>query len=376
MPEHTVSPNVDHYASGEPLSNQRPARTRNRTLLSCIPCRERKLRCDRQNPCDNCIKATTRGDPTLCQYTRSQSKNQSTTESCIDKDVLRSLDETRHRVKRLEEQITSLRAERGQQQGYAHHLDTDMTLALDTVSRNALDDLSTVPQGNSIISCVIPGRQSSSSVDGGDGLSHSAEFSSDPHWFAIIADIVEARKHFKTYEHAKNASVAIRAVIKQFESCDQSLHYSCKCSPKRKSSHLCTTSGLSEQKRSSSYDDLFVNTNTSAPFGRNAGSEVSEILSTSPGVLSQDRADEQLATNTRLATCDLSAISNAAHHQSGMTGWTQCLDANYDYCSYNQNPLGSNLDLCGIANNVFGNVCRSDDWVRISLGVISGSRFI
>ncbi len=41
---------------------------RNRQPLSCHPCRQRKLRCDRQHPCDTCIK---RSDESSCTYTKS-----------------------------------------------------------------------------------------------------------------------------------------------------------------------------------------------------------------------------------------------------------------------------------------------------------------
>ena len=43
----------------------RVVRKRNRVPLSCGPCRHRKLKCNRQSPCDNCTK---RGDSTSCAY--------------------------------------------------------------------------------------------------------------------------------------------------------------------------------------------------------------------------------------------------------------------------------------------------------------------
>ncbi|RPA92007.1 hypothetical protein L873DRAFT_1711756 [Choiromyces venosus 120613-1] len=38
---------------------------RNRVPLSCAPCRNRKLKCNRSHPCENCIR---RGDPSTCTY--------------------------------------------------------------------------------------------------------------------------------------------------------------------------------------------------------------------------------------------------------------------------------------------------------------------
>ena len=38
---------------------------RNRQPLSCVPCRAKKLKCDRSHPCETCTK---RGDEVLCTY--------------------------------------------------------------------------------------------------------------------------------------------------------------------------------------------------------------------------------------------------------------------------------------------------------------------
>lgn len=38
---------------------------RNRQVVSCVPCRTRKLKCDRQQPCSSCVK---RGDVTSCRF--------------------------------------------------------------------------------------------------------------------------------------------------------------------------------------------------------------------------------------------------------------------------------------------------------------------
>ncbi|KAK0553690.1 hypothetical protein OC846_002414 [Tilletia horrida] len=46
------------------LANRPPPKKRNRAALSCTSCRERKIKCSRQVPCDQCIK---RGDEALCR---------------------------------------------------------------------------------------------------------------------------------------------------------------------------------------------------------------------------------------------------------------------------------------------------------------------
>src|SRR3984957_9783330 len=60
-PPSTTSSHSGH----SPDQNFRVVRKRNRVPLSCGPCRHRKLKCNRQSPCDNCTK---RGDALSCAY--------------------------------------------------------------------------------------------------------------------------------------------------------------------------------------------------------------------------------------------------------------------------------------------------------------------
>ncbi|CUS07695.1 unnamed protein product [Tuber aestivum] len=52
-------------ASAKGSNAFRVVRKRNRVPLSCAPCRNRKLKCNRSHPCENC---TRRGDPSTCTY--------------------------------------------------------------------------------------------------------------------------------------------------------------------------------------------------------------------------------------------------------------------------------------------------------------------
>jgi hypothetical protein len=49
-----LQPNTDGRNTPKALS--RPRRTRNRLITSCLECRRRKLKCDKQKPCNNCTK--------------------------------------------------------------------------------------------------------------------------------------------------------------------------------------------------------------------------------------------------------------------------------------------------------------------------------
>ncbi|KAH7408905.1 fungal-specific transcription factor domain-containing protein [Cadophora sp. MPI-SDFR-AT-0126] len=46
------------FKNGVPVavSSKPPIRTRNRKPLSCIPCRQQKIKCNRERPCDSCIR--------------------------------------------------------------------------------------------------------------------------------------------------------------------------------------------------------------------------------------------------------------------------------------------------------------------------------
>ncbi|PWN18407.1 hypothetical protein BCV69DRAFT_314608 [Microstroma glucosiphilum] len=57
------SPSAGEDGSAPSAARRDQPKKRNRAALSCVACRERKIKCDRQLPCDQCIK---RGDEELC----------------------------------------------------------------------------------------------------------------------------------------------------------------------------------------------------------------------------------------------------------------------------------------------------------------------
>lgn len=54
---------AQHDSSSSLSARRDPPRKRNRAALSCVACRERKIKCNRQVPCDQCVR---RGDAELC----------------------------------------------------------------------------------------------------------------------------------------------------------------------------------------------------------------------------------------------------------------------------------------------------------------------
>ncbi|KAH3011702.1 hypothetical protein KXW60_009434 [Aspergillus fumigatus] len=69
---------MHNSSSNTPTASKAGPAKRNRVPLSCAPCRVRKLRCDRHQPCHNCVM---RGSNNLCLYAPRPSRRQKVTSS-------------------------------------------------------------------------------------------------------------------------------------------------------------------------------------------------------------------------------------------------------------------------------------------------------
>lgn len=87
--------------SGASPDNFRVVRKRNRVPLSCAPCRHRKLKCNRQSPCDNCTK---RGDAVSCSYATPSTKKKNNSQNNANQ----TPDDMQNRIDRLEGLVLSL----------------------------------------------------------------------------------------------------------------------------------------------------------------------------------------------------------------------------------------------------------------------------
>lgn len=94
-----TSANSSHSASPD---NFRVVRKRNRIPLSCAPCRQRKLKCNRQSPCDNCVK---RGDSASCAYAAPATRKKGSQSSSM---ANATPDDMQNRIDRLEGLVLSL----------------------------------------------------------------------------------------------------------------------------------------------------------------------------------------------------------------------------------------------------------------------------
>ncbi|KAH8803624.1 hypothetical protein F5884DRAFT_682931 [Xylogone sp. PMI_703] len=87
----------------DPFANLPPYEEKKRTRirLSCTACRQKKLKCDRRRPCDNCVK---KGQPSSCQYISPEPRSLGQYQSG-------GLVDIRGRLRRLEELVVALRRE-------------------------------------------------------------------------------------------------------------------------------------------------------------------------------------------------------------------------------------------------------------------------
>ncbi|KPI45212.1 putative transcriptional regulatory protein [Cyphellophora attinorum] len=83
----------------------RVVRKRNRVPLSCAPCRNRKLKCNRLSPCDNCTK---RGDAGSCTYAAPSTKRKGTKNNDNKNVGEQTPDDMQNRIDRLEGLVLSL----------------------------------------------------------------------------------------------------------------------------------------------------------------------------------------------------------------------------------------------------------------------------
>ncbi|KAL8689447.1 MAG: hypothetical protein Q9224_004637 [Gallowayella concinna] len=87
-------------------------RRRNRVPLSCAPCRNRKLKCNRTQPCENCVK---RGDAMSCSYAAPGSRKKGSGASSSSNGP----DDMQNRIDRLEGLVLSLMTNGAQSAGPA-----------------------------------------------------------------------------------------------------------------------------------------------------------------------------------------------------------------------------------------------------------------
>jgi hypothetical protein len=112
MPPTPPSTNSSSAGHSPPDPQFRVVRKRNRVPLSCGPCRHRKLKCNRGQPCDNCTK---RGDTASCTYASPGNRKK----SAASASSATSPDDMQNRIDRLEGLVLSLMTNGAQSAGPA-----------------------------------------------------------------------------------------------------------------------------------------------------------------------------------------------------------------------------------------------------------------
>ncbi|KAJ6015347.1 hypothetical protein N7540_009938 [Penicillium herquei] len=173
----------------------RVIRKRNRVPLSCAPCRHRKLKCNRSNPCENCVK---RGDANSCSYAQTNSRKKNSQQQAAPT----SPDDMQNRIDRLEGLVLSLMTNGNQAAGPAAamaaisgessvgstRLSNDLDLDLD------LDD--DIPEGAE--------ESDTEQVTKSFGVmkvdNNKSYYISPAHWASVLNDITEVRNFFSTHK--------------------------------------------------------------------------------------------------------------------------------------------------------------------------------
>ncbi|KAK8097149.1 hypothetical protein PG999_013093 [Apiospora kogelbergensis] len=190
-------PSASSSGGHSPEEQFRVVRRRNRVPLSCLPCRTRKLKCNRGTPsCENCVK---RGDTQSCVYASPSSRRRTQNNAAANA----TPDDMQNRIDRLEGLVLSLMhgganvdahsteapATSGNQIGAPSMTDSsDPRLDRDDEAsmRDEIDEDSDVDDGLATSLGVLK-------VDADRGKSM---YIGQEHWHTLLADITEVKSFF------------------------------------------------------------------------------------------------------------------------------------------------------------------------------------
>ncbi|KAH6648382.1 fungal-specific transcription factor domain-containing protein [Truncatella angustata] len=195
-------PSAATSSSGHSPEEQfRVVRRRNRVPLSCLPCRTRKLKCNRGTPnCDNCVK---RGDTHSCVYASPSTRRKNTTTDAANA----SPDDMQNRIDRLEGLVLTLMhgganidasavaaAAATASSGDARASVTDSSSAKNDRDENSMRD---EPEGDSDVEDNLATSLGVLKVDVDKGKSM---YIGQDHWHTLLADISEVKTFFASHK--------------------------------------------------------------------------------------------------------------------------------------------------------------------------------
>ncbi|KAK4545699.1 hypothetical protein LTR36_002653 [Oleoguttula mirabilis] len=203
---HPTPPSSTSSNGASPDHQQfRVVRKRNRIPLSCAPCRHRKLKCNRGQPCDNCTK---RGDAPACNYATPGARRRGGVNGANA-----SPDDMQNRIDRLEGLVLSLMTTGGGQPPSAARAAAHAAIHPSRSNSNTLSTGSAMQpldvEGSDMIKEEGPHghREEDSEVEQvseGIGImkmdNGRAVFASDAHWYAILGEISEVKNYFASHK--------------------------------------------------------------------------------------------------------------------------------------------------------------------------------
>ncbi|CRL24751.1 Fungal transcriptional regulatory protein, N-terminal [Penicillium camemberti] len=186
----TPTPPSTNSSSAGHSPDYRVVRKRNRVPLSCGPCRHRKLKCNRTNPCENCVK---RGDAASCNYAQPSSRKKNSTQQ-----VSNTPDDMQNRIDRLEGLVLSLMTNGSQSAGPAAAM-AALSGESSAGSTRFSHDIDAEEEG-------MEGAEESDTdqVTKSFGImkmdNNKSYYISDAHWASVLNDISEVRSFFTTHK--------------------------------------------------------------------------------------------------------------------------------------------------------------------------------
>ncbi|KAJ5520856.1 hypothetical protein N7463_001309 [Penicillium fimorum] len=186
----TPTPPSTNSSSAGHSPDYRVVRKRNRVPLSCGPCRHRKLKCNRSNPCENCVK---RGDAASCNYAQPNSRRKNPSQQSPN-----TPDDMQNRIDRLEGLVLSLMTNGPQSEGPA--------AAMAAISGESSASSARLSHDYDIEEEGMEGAEDSDTdqVTKSFGVmkmdNNKSYYISEAHWAAILHDISEVRSFFTTHK--------------------------------------------------------------------------------------------------------------------------------------------------------------------------------
>ncbi|KGY15821.1 hypothetical protein PABG_11056 [Paracoccidioides brasiliensis Pb03] len=191
-------PSTKLSSSIYPPGEYRVIRKRNRIPVSCAPCRNRKLKCNRSVPCENCVK---RNDVPSCTY--AQPKNRKKPASVQGSPP--TIDGMQDRIDRLENLVLSLMVNGTQSVGTAA---AQAMVSGGSASSASRQDTHELDLGDEMDETEDESDTEQVTKSFGimkvDAMTQKSYYVSEGHWTMILADIAEVRQYFlahkKVYE--------------------------------------------------------------------------------------------------------------------------------------------------------------------------------